>query len=65
MTDDDESLYIDNIIDWFTWQDTMDNMEKVIAMENIVADALTKLKESLMHYIDLNQPIPNMVWVVF
>ncbi|MCY6617333.1 hypothetical protein OYA97_22495 [Escherichia coli] len=64
MTDDNESLYIDNIIDWFTWQDTMGNMEKVIAVENIVADALTKLKESVMYYIDRNQPVPNMAWDV-
>lgn len=64
MTDDDESLYIDNITDWFTLQDTMDNMEKVIAVENIVADALTKLKESVMYYIDRNQPIPNTAWDV-
>ena len=30
MTDDDEVLYIVNVVEWFTWQDTMDNMEKVI-----------------------------------
>lgn len=64
MTDDNESLYIDNITDWFTWQDTMGNMEKVIVVENIVADALTKLKESVMYYIDRNQPIPNIAWDV-
>ncbi len=64
MTDDDESLYIDNINDWFTWQDTMGNMEKVITVENIVADAITKLKESVTYYIDRNQPIPNTAWDV-
>lgn len=64
MTDDDEVLHIVNVIEWFTWQDTMDNMEKVIAVENIVADALIKLKESVMYYIDRNQPIPNTAWDV-
>lgn len=64
MTDDNEVLHIVNLIEWFTWQDTVSNMEKIIAMENIVADALTKLKESVMYYIDRNQPIPNMAWGV-
>ena len=64
MTDDDEVLYIVNVVEWFTWQDTMDNMEKVIAMENIVAEALIKLKERLMCYIERNQPAPNAAWAV-
>ena len=64
MTDDDEVLYIVNVVEWFTWQDTMDNMEKVIAMENIVAEALTKLKERLMYYIERDQPTPNAAWAV-
>lgn len=64
MTDDDEVLYIVNVVEWFTWQDTMDNMEKVIAMENIVAEALIKLKERLMCYIERNQPAPNTAWDV-
>lgn len=64
MTDDDEVLHIVNLNEWFTWQDTMDHMEKVIAVENIVADALTKLKECLLYYIKSNQYIPNMAWDV-
>lgn len=64
MTDDDEALYFDSTVDWFTWQDTMDHMEKVIAMENIVADALDKLKERLIHYLEQSQPVPNMAWGV-
>lgn len=64
MTDDDETLYIVNTVEWFTWQDTMDYIGKVIAMENIVADALTKLKERLMYYIERNEPVPNMAWNV-
>lgn len=64
MTDDNEILHIVNVVEWFTWQDTMANMEKVSAVENIVADALTKLKESVMYYIDRNQPIPNTAWDV-
>lgn len=64
MTDDDEVLYIVNVVEWFTWQDTMDNMEKVIAMGNIVAEALTKLKERLMYYIERDQPAPNAAWAV-
>ena len=64
MTDDNKVLHIVNLIEWFTWKDTMSNMEKVITVENIVADALTKLKESVMRYIELNQPIPNTAWDV-
>lgn len=64
MTDDNEILHIVNLIEWFTWQDTMSNMEKVVAMENIVADALTKLKERLLHHIELNQRIPTTAWDV-
>lgn len=64
MTDDNEVLHIVNVIEWFTWQDTMSNMEKVIAVENIVADALIKLKESVMYHIDRNQSIPNTAWDV-
>lgn len=64
MTDDNEVLHIVNVVEWFTWQDTMDNMEKVIAMENIVAEALTKLKERLMCYIERNKPAPSAAWTI-
>lgn len=64
MTDDNKVLHTVNLIEWFTWKDTMSNMEKVVAIENIVADVLTKLKESVMYYIDRNQPIPNTAWDV-
>lgn len=64
MTDDNEVLHIVNLFEWFTWKDTMSNMEKVVAVENIVADALTKLKERLMCYIERNQPAPNVAWVI-
>ncbi len=64
MTDDNKVLHTVNLIEWFTWKDTMSNMEKVVAIENIVADVLTKLKESVTYYIDRNQPIPNTAWDV-
>ncbi|ECN8003255.1 hypothetical protein ZJ62_08350 [Salmonella enterica subsp. enterica serovar Kentucky] len=64
MTDNNKVLHTVNLIEWFTWKDTMSNMEKVVAIENIVADALTKLKESVTYYIDRNQPIPNTAWDV-
>lgn len=35
-------------VDIFIWQDTLDNMNKIIDVENIVANKLTQLKERLM-----------------
>lgn len=35
-------------VDIFIWQDTHDNMNKIIDVENIVANKLTQLKEQLM-----------------
>lgn len=35
-------------VDIFIWQDTLDNMNKMIDVENIVANKLTQLKERLM-----------------
>ncbi|ELT4197129.1 hypothetical protein R8201_001672 [Escherichia coli] len=35
-------------VDIFIWQDTLDNMNKMIDVENIVANKLTQLKEQLM-----------------
>lgn len=35
-------------VDIFIWQDTLDNMNKIIDVETIVANKLTQLKEQLM-----------------
>ena|SRR5699024_2825374 len=35
-------------VDIFIWQDTLDNMNKIIDVETIVANKLTQLKERLM-----------------
>lgn len=35
-------------MDIFIWQDTLDNMNKIIDVETIVANKLTQLKEQLM-----------------
>lgn len=49
---------------WFVWQDTIENQEKVLAMENLVADALEKLKTNVMPYIDRDEPVPETAWDV-